>query len=66
MRRKIRRKRKDEEGRDGDEPKIEQVDEEEQEQITKKVEEDQPLCMRKLEDVTNKEYAPFYKSMSAD
>merc|ERR1712196_141082 len=64
---------------DGDEPKIEEVDEaekEEKKKKTKKVKEvthdweqlnkNKPLWMRKAEEVTNEEYASFYKALSND
>merc|ERR1719421_1200765 len=67
----------DKEGDDDDAPKVEDVTEEgEKKKKTKKIKEvttefekinsQQPLWMRKPEDVTHEEYASFYKALSND
>ena len=75
IRRKTKRKRK-EEGKEGHESKFEEVDEEKEKEEKKKVKEvsheweqfnkNKPPWMRKSEDVTNAEYASFHNSLSND
>merc|ERR1711966_47122 len=71
-------KKDDKEGEEGDEPKIEEVDEAEKEKKKKtwevkevthdweQLNKSKQLWMRKAEEVTNEEYAAFYKALSND
>eukprot|EP00391_Amoebophrya_sp_Ameob2_P006982 CAMPEP_0178991764 /NCGR_PEP_ID=MMETSP0795-20121207/5720_1 /TAXON_ID=88552 /ORGANISM="Amoebophrya sp., Strain Ameob2" /LENGTH=709 /DNA_ID=CAMNT_0020683531 /DNA_START=158 /DNA_END=2287 /DNA_ORIENTATION=+ len=73
-------KKEDKEDKEGDDPKVEEVDEdkekEEKEKKTKKVKQisheweqlnkTKPIWMRKPDEVTNEDYATFYKGLSND
>ena len=69
-------KKKEDKPEDGEEPKVEEVNEEVKEKKTKKIKEVtqeyetlnkiKPIWMRKAEDITNDEYAGFYKGLSND